>query len=173
MKKNIFLIILVSGLYTLNYSQDNIQIGNPYGAVTRYQSQGGLYDYSDPSSINIKVQLWGYVRYPGYFIVPAGSSINELISLAGGPNEDALLDDIRVLKMRADSTTEIIKYNYNDLMWEDELKSKIKVVPLQAGDVVVVPGEPRYFLRQDISFYLSVITALASVAALIISIANN
>ena len=162
-------ILLVFFTYPEIYSQDNIQIGNPYGTA-RNQNLGGLYDYSDPSGINIKVQLWGYVRFPGYYIVPAGSSINELISLAGGPNEDALLDDIRVLKLNRDSTTYIQKYNYNDLMWESELKTTVKFVPLQAGDVVVVPGEPRYFLRQDISFYLSVITALASVAALIISI---
>ena len=55
-------------------------------------------------------------------------------------------------------------------MWADSLKAKISPVRLNAGDIVVVPGEPRYFLRQDISFYMSFATALASVAALIISI---
>lgn len=171
--RNGFLIIIffLSGLFTFVHSQDNIQIGNPYG-LARNQ-QGALYDYSDPSSINIKVQLWGYVKFPGSYVVPAGTMINELISLAGGPNEDALLEDVRVIKIKADSSTEIIKYNFNDLMWENERKPEIKIASLQAGNIVVVPGEPRYFLRQDISFYLSVVTALASVAALIISILNN
>ena len=30
----------------------------------------GLYDYSDPSSINIKVSVWGFLKYPGKYIVP-------------------------------------------------------------------------------------------------------
>jgi hypothetical protein len=173
MIRNILFTLLLATVFSIHlYSQDNIQIGNPYG-ITRYQSQGGLYDYSDPSSINIKVQLWGYVKFPGYYVVPDGSSINELISLAGGPDADALLNDVRVMKFKEDSSTVIQKYNYNELMWEDGDKSEIRFVPLQAGDVVVVPGEPRYFLRQDISFYLSIVTALASVAALLISIMNN
>jgi hypothetical protein len=58
-------------------------------------------------------------------------------------------------------------------MWEKDLKAEINYVPLEAGDVVVVPGEPRYFIRQDIAFYLGIVTALASIAALIISITHD
>ncbi len=149
-------------------AQDNIQLGGDLRNMR--QTQSGLFDYSDQGSINIKIQLWGYVKYPGFYIVPIRTTINELISLAGGPQEDALLGDIRVIKINADSTGVIQKYNYNDIMWEDELTTPLKLVQLDAGDIVVVPGEPRYFIRQDISFYLSVVTALASLAALIISI---
>ncbi len=168
MKKTLFIIMLLCISSQLSLAQDDIQIGNPNGTVR--QVQGGLFDYSDPSGINIKVQLWGYVKYPGFYIIPARSNINELISLAGGPTEDALLNDVRVLKIKDDSTTTLLKYNYNDLMWSENLTTKITIARLQAGDVVVVPGEPRYFLRQDVSFYLSIVTALASLAALIISI---
>ena len=107
---------------------------------------------------------------PGYYIVPAGISITELISLGGGPTEDATLSDIRVIKIREGSQTTMLKYNYNDLMWEENLKSQINYVRLDAGDIVVVPGEPRYFVRQDIAFYLGIVTTLASLAALIITI---
>lgn len=169
MNKILFFILWMMVLSQISFAQDDIQIGSPYN-ITNNQRQGGMFDYSDPSSVNIKVQLWGYVKFPGFYIVPARSTINELISLAGGPNEDALLSDIRVLKTTADSSNVMLKYNYNDLMWEDSLKTKIKFVRLQAGDIIIVPGEPRYFVRQDISFYLSVVTALASLAALIISI---
>ena len=170
MKVKLFLsLILLFIFVTPLLAQEDVQIGNPYG-ITNYRQQGGVYDYSDPKGVNIKVQLWGYVKYPGYYIVPAKISINELISYGGGPNEDAILSDIRVLKIQADSSFRMVKYNYNDIMWEDNLKTKIYSVRLQAGDVVVVPGEPRYFARQDISFYMSIVTGLASLAALIISI---
>ncbi len=149
-------------------AQDNIQLGDDLRNMR--QTQSGLFDYSDPGSINIKIQLWGYVKYPGFYIVPMRTTINELISLAGGPQEDALLSDIRVIKINSDSTNTMHRYNYNDLMWEEELNTPLKLVQLEAGDIVVVPGEPRYFIRQDISYYLSVVTTLASLAALIISI---
>ena len=165
--KALFLILLVAGLYTNIYSQDDIQIGS-LGARTG--QQGGLFDYSNPSTINIKVQLWGYVQYPGYYVVPAGISINELISFAGGPKEDASLEDIRVTKIKEGTPTKMVKYNYNDMVWEDEIKNQINFVRLEAGDIVVVPGEPRYFVREDVAFYLGIVTTLASLAALILSI---
>lgn len=169
MNKILSLIFLLLAFSQVSFAQDDIQIGSSYNQF-RNQTPGAYYDYSDPSSVNIKVQLWGYVKYPGYYIVPARSTINELISLAGGPNEQAIIEDIRVIKTKEDSSTVMLKYNYNELMWEDDLKTEIKFVRLQAGDIVVVPGEPRYFLRENISYYLSIVTTLASLAALIISI---
>jgi polysaccharide biosynthesis/export protein len=170
-KKFLLVILFLSGFYTLIYSQDDIQIGSP--SSDRMRATGAVYDYSDPNGINIKVQLWGYVRYPGYYIVPAGISINELMSFAGGPTEDATLDDVRVAKLKEGSQTVMEKYSYDDLMWKDDIKNPIKFVRLEAGDVVVVPGKPRYFVREDISFYLSVITAVASLWALIFTLTRD
>ncbi len=169
--KILLIIFLLAGLPTLLYSQNDIQIGSPYGN-TNYRQQGGLFDYSDPSAVNIKVQLWGYVKYPGYYIVPAGSSINELISFAGGPTEDAMLEDIRVTKIKQGTKTVILKYNYNDLMWTDNLDTEINYVPIEAGDVIVVPGEPRYFGRENFQFFFSIFSSLATLAILIYSVTN-
>ena len=168
MKKALILTSIIM-IFFIDFlqAQEDIQIGSPN---TARSTTGALYDYSDPDGVNIKVQLWGYVKYSGYYIVPAGTSLNELMSLAGGPTEDASLDDIRVVKIREGSETYMVKYDYNDLVWEENIKTQIKYIRLDAGDVVVVPGEPRYFVREDIAFYLGVLTALASIAALILSI---
>lgn len=165
--KGIFLISLLTVLFfEFVQAQDDIQIGS----TGRSTAAGALYDYSNASTVNIKVQLWGYVRYPGYYVVPAGTSLNELISLSGGPLEDASLDDIRVVKIKEGSQTTMMKYNYNDLVWEDNISNQIDYIPLNAGDIIVVPGEPRYFLREDVTFYLGILSALASISALVISI---
>lgn len=165
--KLIISILLITGFQTFLFSQDDIQIGS---LGSRSGQAGGLFDYSNPNTVNIKVQLWGYVRYPGSYIVPAGTSVNELISFAGGPNNDASLNDIRVTKIKEGAPTKMLKYNYNDMMWEDEIKNQISYVKLEAGDIVVVPGEPRYFVREDVAFYLGIVTTLASLTALILSI---
>ena len=68
--KNTFLISLFLIFAALtSFAQDDVQIGSNFKNKT--QSQGGLFDYSDPAGFNIKVQLWGYVKYPGYYVVPA------------------------------------------------------------------------------------------------------
>ena len=163
------LLIIFTWFNSFIFSQEDIQIGSPSGRTISTPA-GAFFDYSNPSEINIKVQLWGYVRFPGYYIVPAGISINELISYAGGPMEDARLDDIRVTKIKEGSNSVMLKYNFDDLMWGDNLKTQINFSKIEAGDIVVVPGYPRYFVRDDISFYLTIVTALASISALIISI---
>ncbi|MCX8106584.1 MAG: SLBB domain-containing protein [Ignavibacterium album] len=149
-------------------AQEKYQIGSDLKNLR--QTQGAYFDYSDPSGVNIKVQVWGYVKYPGYYIVPINTTLSELFSFAGGPMVDAKLEEIRILREVENESVVMTKYNYNDLMWEENLKSEIKFPVLEAGDIVVVPGEPRYFIRQDISFYLSILTAVISSAALIISI---
>lgn len=171
MKYN-FVLLVFALLFLANAAsaQEDIQIGK-----LKYTQAGitGFFDYSDPTGINIKVQIWGYVRYPGYYVIPARSSINDLISLAGGPSEEALLDDVRILRTGSDSSAAMYKYNYNDLLWDQELNTSVKFPRLVAGDMVLIPGEPRYFARQDVSFFLSIVTALASVisaAAIIISV---
>lgn len=167
MSKTLSTLIFLCLAFASISAQEDIQIG-AMKYDQRYQS--GFFDFSDPTGINIKVQLWGYVKYPGYYVVPARSTINDLISLAGGPTQDALMEDIRIMRTGPDSVVAMLKYNYNDLLWEKELSQPVKFPRLIAGDMVIVPGEPRYFARQDVSFYLSVITALASTTALIISI---
>lgn len=169
--KIILAVFFISGFYNLAYSQDDIQIGSPNR--DRMGPTGAVYDYSDPSGVNIKVQLWGSVRYPGYYIIPIGLSIHELISFAGGPTEDAVLDDVRVAKVKEGSQTSMEKYNYDDLMWKDDIKDTIRFVRLEAGDIIVVPSKPRYFVREDISFYLSIITALASLWALVFTLTRD
>jgi hypothetical protein len=169
-KISLSVLVLLSFLFLNSFisAQDKYQIGSDLKNLR--QTQGGYFDYSDPSGINIKVQLWGYIKYPGYYIVPINSTICELFSYAGGPLVDAKLDDVRILKTLEDSTIIMNKLNYNDLMWEETLSKPIDFPKLNAGDIVVVPGEPRYFIRQDISFFLSILTAVISSAALIISI---
>jgi hypothetical protein len=166
-KALIFSAIITVFFFEFIIAQDDIQIGSQ---STDRTTTGALYDYSNPNAVNIKVQLWGYVKFPGYYIVPAGTSLNELMSLGGGPIEDATLNDIRVVKIREGSQTTMVKYDYNDLVWEENIDTQINYVKLDAGDVVVVPGKPRYFVREDITFYTSLLTSIASITALVVSI---
>lgn len=169
--KNIFFIFLflIFASFTA-VAQDDVQIGS--NTRDRAQSQGGLFDYSDPSGFNIKVKVWGYVKYPGYYVIPANSDLQDILSYASGPLEDAMMDDIRIYRKAENGNEELQRYNLNDLLWGDSLASKIVFPKLFAGDVILVPGEPRYFVREDIQFFVSLSLAVATLAVLIISLTD-
>jgi hypothetical protein len=167
-KSIIYLFVLPFFFISEAYSQEDLQIGRTGNKLESLK--GAQYDYSDPSAINIKVKVWGYVQFPGHYTIPSGSSINDLLSLAGGPTADADLKDLRIFRINPDSSQQMIKFDYNDLLWENNLSKPVKIPGLMAGDMILVPGAPRFFLRDYLSLTLSVVTTLASVAVLILTI---
>jgi len=169
MIKNLSFVFLFFSV--LIYGQDtDTQLGSTN--LDRGTYARGFFDYSDPGSINIKISVWGFVRYPGKYLVPEYTSITDVLSFAGGPSDDALLEDIRIYRTFEDGKEQMIKINYNDLMWEDQLDSSTrrKVPHIQPSDVLVVPGEPRLYFRDYFSLGLSIFGTLLGITNLIINL---
>ena len=163
-----FIVLLVCS--SISFAQEDIQIGASMQTFDRFR--GGHYDYSLPDAINIKVLVWGYVFYPGHYIIPSTSGVNDLLALAGGPTQDANIDDLRLFRVNSDSSQSLIKFDYNDLLWNDKLEKPVNIPDLQAGDILLVPGETRFYFWDYFNFTLSIITTLAVVAAVIIGVSN-
>ena len=170
MYKTITFFIVLFAFSSISFAQDDIRIGKSLRTFDRYR--GGEYDYSDSDAINIKVLVWGFVPFPGYYLIPSTHSVNDLLSLAGGPTEDANIDDLRLFRVNADASQSMIKFDYNDLLWNDNLEKRVKIPDLQAGDILLVPGETRFYFWDYFNFTLSIITTLAVVATLIIAVTN-
>jgi protein involved in polysaccharide export with SLBB domain len=136
------------------------------------QNQGAFYDYSDPDGLNIKVSVWGYVKFPGRYIIPERSDLKDLISFAGGVSDDSYLDDLRIYRLNPDSSQTMLKFNYDDLWWNEELQKDIEIEKVQAGDLLVVPGRPRLYWENYLTLSLSIVGVLLSLTTLIIT-ANN
>ena len=90
MKNILILIILLIHFNSTLFAQDDVQIGKRISQLREYK--GAQYDYSDADAINIKVLVWGYVQFPGQYIIPSTSSVNDLLALAGGPLPDANME---------------------------------------------------------------------------------
>jgi len=153
---------------------DRQEVGND----AKLNQQGGFYNYGDRDKINIYVNVWGYVKYPGKYLIPKGSTIQDLISYSGGPNTESKLDEIILYRPKNDllnnSKDRIIKLDYNDLFWTDFVSSMDKLNPeLIPGDVLIIKGEPRYFARDNVNFILSISSVLISVAILVVSIVRK
>jgi len=163
---SIFLLISIPA-----NSQDNQQLGRGFDQNRYY---GNYYDYSDASTINIKVSLWGYVSSPGKYLVPIYTTVSDLISYAGGPGGTADLDELRLYRVKENGEEELIKFDYQDLLDGDQLRTKKGKIPnLIAGDILIVPGSPKYYFNDYLSISLSIFSALVSLTILIINITSN
>ncbi len=153
--------------YCLN-AQTDVRLGTTYSALSS-QRQGGLFDYSDPESINMRVSVWGFVKYPGRYLVPVYTSVSDLLSYAGGPTDDSQLDDLRLYRVMEDSTQHLFSFNFNDLLWANQLEVNNRKIPkLQGSDLLVVPGSPRLYFTDWFRISLSVFSAIISLWLLVL-----
>jgi hypothetical protein len=164
-RKILFIIILSFFPYIIS-AQENIDVGS-LGTIRNYS--GSFYDFSEPGKINIRVAVWGYVRNPGKYIIPVNSSAADLLSYAGGLLTDAYFGDLRIYRMKPDSTYTLIKFGYDDLFWKSELskENKIRVPDLRAGDIIAVPGHPKMYFRDWFSLTLSLVSTIISLSILL------
>lgn len=174
MKKTIFVFLVFILIIPNLYAQvKDYELGSS-PLLNRYTQQSGYFDLSDPESVNIKVSVWGFVRYPGKYLIPIYATVTDLLSYAGGPTDAAHLDDLRIYRINEDSSQSLIKVNYNDVMYENNLDRKFKKTPtLEGGDILVVPGSPRLYTRDQISIWVSVLSALISLSILILNIVRK
>ena len=166
----LFFVMLLS-LTTFAQSKD-YELGS--NVFDRYRGVTGLFDFSDPASVNMRVNIWGYVRYPGKYIVPIYTTVTDLLSYAGGPTEAADMEKLKVLKQNEDGTETMEVFSYQDVMWEDRLERRVRQLPkLEGGDILVVPGEPKLFFRDWLSISFSIISTLVTVTLLVLNITGN
>ena len=171
--KRTTLIFLSALLFSaMAFAQNNVQLGSSLDQL-RTPSQGAFYDYSDPAAVNIKVSVWGFVKFPGKYIIPGYSSVNDLLSFAGGPTDAARLEDMKLVRTNQDSSQTIIPLNYKDVLFNNEITSMKKAPPLEAGDVLLVTGEPRYYFRDYLTMGLSIVSTVISLAILVLNIVKK
>jgi len=170
MKYISYLIVLFTLRGGMLYAQDDLQIGSSFDQFR--QAQGAFFDYSDPESVNIKVSVWGFVKFPGKYVIPYYSNAYDLLSYAGGPTENANLEDIRIFREGEDSVQTFINLDYDDFLWNKKLTSHKRAPKVIAGDILLVPGEDRLYFRDYFTLTLSVVSVLISLAILVINIVD-
>jgi hypothetical protein len=168
----VFIICCLS-FFSLKAQEKDYTLGSDISNM-RYQTQGGFFNYSDPEAVNIKVSVWGWVKYPGQYKVPIYTTVSDLLSYAGGPTDGTNLEDLRLYHVDEDSSQSMTKFNYNDLLYESKLESKYRKIPkLTAGDILVVPGEPRLYFRDHFSIWMSLFSVLISLSILVLNIVRK
>jgi len=170
--RTIFIVLIL--IISINYIYSQNEELSP--GQDKIQTTAAFYDISDPIGINIEVNLWGFVKYPGRYKIPYNSTILDLLSFSGGPVENSDLHEIRILRTGNDSLnikSRIIKIDYNDLLWGEKINQNINNPVLQAGDVVLVKQEKRYSFRENLLLVLPIVSSIVAIATLIITLTRK
>jgi hypothetical protein len=171
--KRIFFLILLVIIASTNASPQSDK--EKVGSEQRNYLNGGLFDFSDKNKVNIEVNVWGYAKNSGKYIIPKGSSFQDLLSYSGGPLQEANLDDIRLLRQKNDSLgikeNQVFNLNYDDFLWKDSINTKKIVNPvLQPGDLIIFTGGPRYFFRDNLTLITSLTSLVLTIAIFIVTL---
>ncbi len=88
--------VVSSFLSTASFAQEaEVDETKPQGA-TPYR--GAQYFLGAQDELLMRVNIWGFVRKPGQYMVPTDTDLISLISFAGGPVEQAKVKAIKVVR---------------------------------------------------------------------------
>lgn len=165
----IIVIIAVNSLHL--YAQDDTRV-----TAEELKKTGiNYFNYSDPGKVNIEVTVLGGVKYPGRYLVPEGTHVIGLLSLSGNVLQEETADNIRLIRTTQQSgklsDSNIITLNYREIFKDEKLKSINKPNPLLVhGDILVIPITPEKTFWDFFSDISLVVTFIATLATLIVSI---
>lgn len=136
----IVFVVLCSG--NVGAQDDKERIG-----LEEILKQGvNYYNYADKDKVNIEVIVWGGIKNPGKYLIPVGTTVVDLITLAGGPVSEETIEYVKLIRAKNDSlnsqTDKVINLNYRGF-FDKERKSYYKYVNpvMEAGDMVTLPLE--------------------------------
>lgn len=162
---SLFIVLFAYGLS--NAQVKNSQLGST--DLTGRGSQNAFFDYSDPEAVNIKISVWGSVKYPGKYLVPSYTSVLDLISYAGGPAGDADMSDLKLYRVNENGKEKLIDFSYNDIVNEDKLQEKNRIVPkLEPGDFLIVPAQNATSFRDILNLSLQIVSVVVSVISIVL-----
>ncbi len=119
-------------------------------ALINYQNRGAQYVIGNQDQLLIRVNIWGFVKMPGQYLVPNQTDLVSLISYAGGPLEDAQLKKVRLIRTAlGDSTEKIMVMNLKDFMEKGDVRADPMLLP---NDTIIVPATTYHWVLKGLEF---------------------
>jgi polysaccharide export outer membrane protein len=129
--------------------ENTIQNRNP---ASQYYLEMGT-----ENKLMMKVNVWGAVKNPGSQYVPDETDLISLLSVAGGPLEDAKLSQVRLIR-NFDGENKNLVININKCLRKNAAD---KIPEIKPGDTVIVPKKGHSLGRFiNILYNVAVITSV-------------
>jgi hypothetical protein len=161
LRKSCFIIVFALA-QILTTSDTKAQLTSGGLAPTLPSASAASYYYvSKPGELTMQVNVWGYVHNPGRYEVPTSTDLIQLLSFAGGPIQDAKLDEVKVTRfLKRDTGISRGEFfvNLEELSKVDQAK-----LVLYPGDTIYM-GHTAWVGLRDV---LTIVTTVAIVASAI------
>ena len=126
--------------------------------LANYQNRGAQYVIGNQDQLLIRVNIWGFVKMPGQYLVPTNTDLVSLISYAGGPLEDAQLKKIRLIRTAmGDSSEKLISLNVKKFIESGNESQNPQLLP---NDTIIVPATSYHWVIKSLEF----VSKLGSIA---------
>lgn len=125
-------------------------------AYSRYSTGNEYISGQEPGVVMMKVNLWGAVRRPGIHHIPVKTNLIELMSFAGGPNDNAILDEVTIKRISGNEQKKIAV----DLAEVIHTHKNYDLL-LKPDDIIVVPAA-KPWVSQDLFMTAMIISVVAS-----------
>jgi hypothetical protein len=126
-------------------------------------SSASYYYIAKPSELSMQVNIWGYVNNPGRYEVATSTDLVELLSYAGGPTADALMDNVRITRSYERSETGPPAEIYLDL--ED-------LANVNSSDLVLYPNDTIFIDHSSWLNIRDVFVVITTAAIVTTAVAN-
>ena len=149
MRNLVFLICLLFTIQTQQIvAQENGELLPQSAEYYEYLGEG--------NELLMNVQIWGQVKNPGLYSLPVKSDIVLLLSLAGGPTENADLSKIKIIR-KGSTRDSLFVINLKKSL----LEGKKNNVVLMPGDIVELSPSKFYSLSNFIRFVTQITMVVA------------
>ena len=136
----------------------------------------GIIKVAEPGQLADTLNLWGDVRNPGRYMVPQGTSIQELISYARGPivaTEERRVKGIEAFVLRYSETEERELVNVFRFKPNEPLPRELRNFVLQNNDTVTIKVQRGRTFFQALRNVTPILTFIISGIIAYDRIANN
>ncbi len=136
-------------------------------SFSRFTSGSEFMSGQEPGTVMMKVNLWGAVRKPGIHHIPVKTDLVALMSFAGGPNDNAIIDEITIKRQQGNKQTKI-NVDLSQLI-HGEYNNNLT---LQPDDIIVVPANEPWISQNTFTLAIFAST-LASIILSAVIIDNQ
>ncbi len=136
-------------------------------SFSRYSSGNEFISAQEPGTVMMKVNLWGAVKKPGIHHIPIKTDLISLMSFAGGPNDNAIMDNVVIKRNQGKKQTKITVDLSQIIHGESQGD-----LTLQPEDVIVIEAK-KPWVSQDAMMLAIVASTIASTILTAILIERN
>lgn len=125
-------------------------------SYNRYTGGNEYISGQETGVVMMRVNIWGAVKRPGIHHIPVKTNLIELMSYAGGPSDNALLDEITI-KRNLGKEQKKLSIDLSEIIHDQQQYDLV----LKPDDIIVVPGS-KPWISQNMFTLAMVVSILAS-----------